>query len=137
MMYGHANTCIRLTMHRYPMHIPRYYIAACISFCTWYFRTINMHNASCLGNIPKTQSKMYGKLKFRFMYGYTYHIRKKYKHQHDTYRKSNYSYNHCFCAGLDDTWCDTMSGFGRPSSIFMNGRMIPLDGLLFQNFLKL
>ena len=46
------------------------------------------------------------------------------------------SYNHCFRTGLDDTWCDTMSGFGG-SSIFMNGRMIPLGGSLFQNFLKL
>ena len=43
---------------------------------------------------------------------------------------------HYFCAGLDDTWCDTMSGFSWPS-IFMNGRMIPLGGSLFQNFLKL
>ena len=84
---------------------------------------------------PKAQNKMHGKLKFRFMHGYTYHIGKKCRHQHDTYRRSNYSYNHCFCAGLDDTWCDTMSGFGG-SSIFMNGRMIPLGGFLFQNFLK-
>ena len=39
---------------------------------------------------------------------------------HTEDQTSNYSYNHCFCAGLDDTWCDTMSGFGGPS-IFMNG----------------
>ena len=31
------------------------------------------------------------------MYGYTYHIGKKCRHQHVTYRRSNYSYNHCFC----------------------------------------
>ena len=36
----------------------------------------------------------------------------------------------------DDTWCDTMPGFGWPY-IFMNGRMIPLGDSLFQNFLKL
>ena len=30
------------------------------------------------------------------MHGYTYHIGKKCRHQHDTYRRSNYSYNHWF-----------------------------------------
>ena len=33
--------------------------------------------------MPKAQNKMHGKLKFRFMHGYTYHIGKKCRHQHD------------------------------------------------------
>ena len=49
------------------------------------------------------------------MHGRAYHTGKKCRHQHDACRRSNYSYNHCFCAGSDDTWCDTMSGFGGPS----------------------
>ena len=44
---------------------------------------------------------MHGKLKFRFMHGHTHHIGKKCRHQHDTYRRSNYPYDHCFCAGSD------------------------------------
>ena len=41
-------------------------------------------------NMPKAQNKMHEKLKFRFMYSYTYHIGKKCRHQHDTCRRANF-----------------------------------------------